>query len=252
MRQSIFLCLLFCLLSVCASSSWAQEVGQPLFLDVAQKEIDVTTGFSGADITVFGNIAVAGDLALVLTGPEKRIVIRKKEEIAGMWVNRKAMDFKRVPLFYDYAVSRNESLLAGAETLKELKIGLNYISFEPDIKDEMNDVSEFQEAIIRTEQERGNFSLDPKPITFIGPQLFRANFSMPPNVPIGVYNVRAVLFQNGSVIATQDVPITIRPKGLASLILMYATKYSFFYALVGLSMAIIAGLSGFYMLRRDR
>lgn len=232
------------------SLSFAQEP-QPLFLDVAQKTIDVTTGFEGADVIVFGIKGASGDLAILISGPEKRIVLRKKEKVSGLWMNRSSMDFRHVPLFYDYAVSRNEEDIASPEMLKNLNIGLNYLTFDPDTDKSAEDISMFQDALIRTQQQRGLFSLKPKSISFIGAELFRTNFYLPKNIPMGQYKIEAILLDNGKVIARQDMPITVRPKGLAAMILMYATNFSFAYALTCLIIAVVAGFAGFFLLRKD-
>ena len=87
---------------------------------------------------------------------------------------------------------------------------------------------------------------------FTGTQLFRANFYLPPSVPIGTYMVEAILFREGEIIARQEIPIQVRPKGLSASILMYATNYSLAYGLTALVIALMAGFGGFYLLRRDR
>ena len=142
--------------------------------------------------------------------------------------------------------------MASADTLRTAKVGLNYISFEPDTRDDTRALSEFQEALIRTQQEKGYFPLDPKNVQFTGTQLFRANFYLPPSVPIGTYMVEAILFREGEIIARQEIPIQVRPKGLSASILMYATNYSLAYGLTALVIALMAGFGGFYLLRRDR
>ena len=247
MKIIIFLILFFCGTPLAYAQNQA-----PLFLDVAQKNIDVTTGFEGADIIVFGIKAAAGDLAIILTGPEKRVVLRQKQSVGGLWMNRASMDFRRVPLFYDYAVSRNESDIAPSETLKNLNIGLNYLEFDPDTDLSAEQIATFEDALIRTQQARGHFSLKPKSISFIGAELFRTNFYVPNNIPMGQYKIEAILLNEGKLIARQDISITIRPKGIAALILMYATNYSFAYAIACLIIAICAGFLGFLTLRKDR
>jgi uncharacterized protein (TIGR02186 family) len=228
------------------------QTEKPLYLDVAQSSVDVTTGFEGAEITVFGAINETGDLAITLKGPLKRVILRRKESTNGLWMNRTNMDFRRVPLFYDYAVSKDEQFLASEETLRQLDIGINYVSFDPDSKADQKTISEFQEALIRTQQEKGNYSLDPRMIHFSGSKLFRTNFYLPQSVPMGRYTIEAILMRGGKIIEQQEKFIEVKPKGISAMILFYATNYSFVYALIGLGIAISAGLTGFFMLRRDR
>jgi uncharacterized protein (TIGR02186 family) len=248
MKARFFQVLILCLLL--PLSAHAQQPA--MYIDVAQKNIDVTTGFQGAELTVFGMLNEQGDVAILLKGPEKRVVLRRKQSVNGMWMNRASMDFRRVPLFYDYATSRDENLLANADVLREAQVGLNYILFDPDTRADAKTISEFQEALIRTQQQKGYFLLDPKQVQFTGTQLFRTNFYLPPSVPIGTYMIEAILFRDGAIISKQEIPIQVRPKGISALILMYATEYSLAYGLTALFIAVFMGLSGFFLLRRDR
>lgn len=250
MRYGAFLSLL--LLSFIILVPRANAQMPAMYLDVADKNVDVTTGFQGAELVVFGMLNETGDVAVLLKGPEKRVVLRRKEPVNGMWMNRSSLDFRRVPLYYDYATSRDENFLASADILREARVGLNFISFEPDTRGDTRDITEFQEALIRTQQQKGFFPLDPKGVQFTGTQLFRANFYLPPSVPIGTYMVEAILFREGKIVSRQEIPIQVRPKGISASILMYATDYSLAYGLTALFIAIMAGLGGFYLLRRDR
>ena len=250
--MKIFSFLACLLLSFMVVMPRAEAQMPAMFLDVADKNVDVTTGFQGAELVVFGMLNETGDVAILLKGPEKRVVLRRKEPVDGMWMNRSSMDFRRVPLYYDYATSRDENFLASADILREAKVGLNFISFEPDTRGDTRELAEFQEALIRTQQRKGYFPLDPKGVQFSGTQLFRANFYLPPSVPIGTYMVEAILFRDGKIITRQEIPIQVRPKGLSASILMYATDYSLAYGITALLIAIMAGLGGFYLLRRDR
>ncbi len=249
--MKIFL-YLFCMIFFLHVQIANAQATQPLYIDIAQSSVDVTTGFEGANITIFGMKTQSGDVAITLKGPLKRVILRRKESTNGMWMNRMSMDFKRVPLFYDYAVSKDETLIAKEQTLRDLDIGINYVSFDPDTNANPTVIAEFQEALIRTQQEKGNYSLDPQMINFINPQFFRTNFYLPQSVPMGKYTVEAILLNNGEVIDKQQASITIEPKGLSAMILLYATNYSFMYAIIALLIAITAGFTGFFMLRRDR
>jgi hypothetical protein len=68
-----------------AAPSWAQE----LIADISERRIDITTGFSGAEVLVFGAIEGEGDVVVVARGPSQNMVLRRKERQFGIWINGK-------------------------------------------------------------------------------------------------------------------------------------------------------------------
>ncbi|RUU52868.1 TIGR02186 family protein, partial [Mesorhizobium sp. M2C.T.Ca.TU.009.01.2.1] len=71
--------------------------------------ISITAGFSGADLTIFGSlenpdplIARQGryDVVVVLEGPPRPVVVRRKDRVLGVWVNLDSETFENVPVSY--------------------------------------------------------------------------------------------------------------------------------------------------------
>ena len=170
----------------------------------------------------------------------------------GIWLNRESVDFRRVPLFYNYAVSRSESRLSDPGTLATYGIGINALSFDAADYDKKTNTAEFQEALIRTRQSQGLFPLTPMPVRFIGDRLFKASFYLPANVPVGHYQVSAYLFSDGRIIDNYHTGFDVGQAGLSADILNFAVDYSFAYALLGLGLAIAAGGWAFWMSRSQR
>ncbi len=242
--------LLLCLLIV-SPAAYAQNKGN-IVIDLADDHVDITSGFTGENVVVFGTADQDGDIAIVLRGPENRIIMRKKEPSLGMWLNRESVDFKHVPLFYAYAVSRSEDKIADAVTLKNYGIGLNALQFEAADYDEQTHVSEFQEALIRTQQAKGLFPSEPSPIRFMGQRLFKTSFYLPADVPVGKYQVQSYLFRDGEIIDSRAIDLDVAQAGLSADILNFAVDHSFMYALLGLLLAMSAGFMAFWMSRSQR
>ena len=82
----------------------AQDV--PLVAALSRTDIEVTTGFTGASLVVFGSteppIGPGGDEILVIArGPTRPVVVRRKVSVAGLiWVNGPAARFAQVPGYY--------------------------------------------------------------------------------------------------------------------------------------------------------
>src|SRR5271170_5227924 len=93
---SSFLILLILLIPLPAAAA-------PLVADLSNYRIDIDSGFNGTRIFLFGARSDNGDIVAVIRGPAKDYIVRKKEEVAGIWVNRQRMRFFGVPDFYAIA-----------------------------------------------------------------------------------------------------------------------------------------------------
>lgn len=243
--------LLFLFFLILPTVAKAQNAGN-IVIDLADDRIDITSSFSGEKVTVFGTADQDGDIAIVLRGPQTRIVMRKKEPSLGMWLNRDSVDFKNVPLFYSYAVTRSEGGIADAQTLKNYGIGLNALEFDAAKYDDKAGIAEFQEALVRTQQAKGLFPLTPTPIRFIGQRLFKATFYLPSDVPVGQFSVVGYLFKDGAFVDSRTINLEVAQTGLSGEVLNFAADHSFAYALLGLFLAMMAGFTAFWMSRSQR
>jgi hypothetical protein len=99
-------CLLLVAWLLLGAGGPARAQDQPLVAALSQAQVEVTTGFSGAGLMVFGStdqpIGPGGDEIIVLArGPTRPIVIRRKVAVAGvLWVNGPAARFAAVPGYY--------------------------------------------------------------------------------------------------------------------------------------------------------
>ncbi len=232
----------------------AQPVGAqttaPLSIDVAERTIDITTGFNGAQLVVHGTRRAAGDVAVIIRGPEKDIVVRRKARVLGLWMNGRGIAFHEVPGFYDLALTRPANQLAPFSELRRYNIGLDALDFETR-EDDSNIVSGFREAMIRNQQVHGHFPLEPKAVNFIDADFFRVDFTLPANVPAGVYRIDAYLIKDGAVTATRNAEIKVAQNGMSAEIYLFAHNQSLLYAIVAVLMALFFGWGAHSLLRRE-
>src|SRR5690606_21979933 len=86
-----------------------------LTVDLAQKRIDITTGFHGADLAIYGVKKAPGEIAVVIRGPSQSMVVRGKSRVLGVWMNSRSLEFTNVPVYYDLALSVPEDRIAPFE-----------------------------------------------------------------------------------------------------------------------------------------
>ncbi len=228
-----------------------QARADALTIDLAHNTVDITTGFTGAKLVLFGVKEKEGDLAVVVRGPEKRIVVRRKEQILGMWMNRKSVEFLDVPTYYDYAVSAPEQILADPEVLRGSRIGLDALSFTPVEAEDDTDVSAFHEALVWNKIARGLYPLEPGNVIYLNNSFFKVTFSIPANVPTGDYTVTAYLFQNGQISEIEQTDLKVAQTGFSADVNNFALQNGIVYGILSVMLAVVSAWSAHTFLRRD-
>jgi len=241
--------LLAVVLSFFAAPVYAQQ--NDLVIDLPQQNIDITTGFSGAMLPVYGVVRGQGNLAIVLEGPRRTMVVRRKEEIMGAWMNRQSMMFKDVPGFYSYALSASEDDIANAAIRRALHIGPDSLDTYLDTDEDEQEAKRFKEALIRNEQSAGLFALAPRPITNVHNGFFKTEFRLPSNVPTGNYLLTAYLIRGDDIIAQDKTGFRVAQVGFSARIYSFAMDHSLTYGFMAVLIAALTGWSAYAFLRRD-
>lgn len=236
-----------------------------LEMDLASDHVDITTGFNGAPLYVYGTInsLVAGrkaiedenmTLAIVVKGPGKTVIVRRKEQIMGMWMNRTALEFQNVYSFYDLATNRPVSEFENKQVLNIEDIGLNYLDFHAGRDDqniEQTLISTFREALIQNKQNAGLYALREKAIDFPAPGFFKAKFNVPPNVPTGKYQIKGYLFEDGELADTKTLNLKVAQIGMNAEIYKFAYQQTLLYGFAAVLFALVLGWSAHAFLRHD-
>ncbi len=215
---------------------------QGMAIDLAQDHVDITTGFNGGFVVLYGTKNHAGDVAIVVRGPERDITVRKKGQFMGMWVTGEWIDFHDVPLYYDYALSRPESQIAPQDVLTREGIGLSGMTFRAmNVREDDARIGSFHEALIRSKQKQGLFPLKPKKIEFLHPNFFKTVLYVPSNVPKGRYEVEAFLIEDGRIIDSSRDTLKVAQIGTSASLNDLAYSHSFLYGLACIFMGAFAG-----------
>ena len=220
-----------------------------LDIDISEPNLQITTGFNGDTLTLFGTSQPKGDIIILVKGPEKTTQIRRKVDVMGLWIQTQTIAFKNVPGYYNVASSRHIKDIASHEVLTNLLLGINNLTFET--KDTSNAVPRFQEALIQNMQLKRLFSLTPDAVEYINDTLFKTRIQMPAHVPLGDYTIEAFLFKDGKLIDRQEKPFNVSQTGLTGDITHFSQDRPFFYGLFVVFLALLSGLGASILLRRD-
>jgi len=227
-----------------ASPSFA---AQDLAVDLASDHVDITTGFNGSNLVLFGTRKPGADVVVVVEGPRKNIAVRRKSNVLGVWMNTSFEKFEDVPVFYSHAVGRDadkkskDSALVIPEKLAEKhNIGPKNIIARPDDMSEKK-FETFRAALIRTQQEAGMFAKGASQIDFLSDRLFRTTIYMPANVPQGQYTVMTYMVDGERVLESAQTRLKVEQIGFSAQLYKFAMSFSFAYAALCVALAVFAG-----------
>ncbi|MBM3548326.1 MAG: hypothetical protein FJX54_15355 [Alphaproteobacteria bacterium] len=229
----------------------APSRAQPLVADLSQHLVAITAGFTGADIVMFGATDGPGDVVVVVTGPPKPTIVRRKGRLAGIWVNRESMLFADAPTFYGVASSKPINEILSPQQLDRHQVGVDHIRLlPPNPEARRDDIPEFREALVRARQRDGLYASEPGKVTFLGERLFRARVVLPAKVTTGPYRVQVLLVREGQVVTVQTTPLLVSKIGFSADVFDFAHQESAFYGLIAILIAAAAGWTAAAAFRR--
>jgi len=226
---------------------------EPLVADLSSHLIAITTGFTGTDVVLFGAVDGAEDnagevIVVVVRGPSNDIIVRRKQRVMGIWINRDQVRFNGTPSYYALASSRPFDSNLDATILTPYGIGLDRMALTPETAP--GDLGDFRAALVRRKVEAGAYVSAVGQVAFLGNQLFRVNFHFPANVPTGSYLIEVLLVRGGEVVSAQTTPLVIGKIGLGAEIYDFAHRHAAFYGLGAIAGALLAGFAAHLMFRR--
>jgi uncharacterized protein (TIGR02186 family) len=235
------------------------DVGEEVVSDISTREISIQSNFNGIEILIFGSIDYSGavepdkeiyDVVVVLRAPYQTIVARRKERVAGIWMNGPGKVYPSVPGFYAALSSRPLYAITSDQTLKQLGIGLANLEFGRDTHGDYAEEN-FRSAVVRLKEQQMLFQQHDDGVAFIGKSLFRASVDLPVNVPIGRYTATIYLFRDGHVVSKNESTLEVSKAGFERAIYLMAFQHPLVYGLVAVLLAMLAGLAGWVAFRRE-
>jgi uncharacterized protein (TIGR02186 family) len=243
-RLLVVLCLLL------AGTGAGRARAEALVADLSNHLIAITTGFTGTDLLLFGATDGPGDVLAVIRGPTGRAIVRRMGRLFGIWVNRDSLDFDEVPNFYAVASSRPLGQLLTAETAQRYGIGLDNLGLQPLDEAAPGEAAEMLAALTRIKIRENLFRPEPGRVSFLGGQLFRADFHFPANVPTGSYLVQILLLRDGKVASAQTTPLIVSKIGVGADIFQFAHRHAAAYGALAIVIALFAGWMAHLAFRR--
>lgn len=234
-------------LSLGARAVWSQD----LTVDLTKNIVEVTTGFTGSDVTLYGAKSGPGDVIVAVRGPLQRAVVRRKANVAGVWANAASVTFDAVPAYY--AVASNRAL---DEIINEVErdinqIGAAHLELEPvDVDAPFAEIKFFREALIRARAREKLYTITENDLIFLSEDMFRTEFRFPASVTTGTFSVDVFLVRDGEIQEAATKLLNVRKFGFGAFVYDMAHRRSWLYGAAAVIIACISGWAANAAFRR--
>jgi uncharacterized protein (TIGR02186 family) len=210
---------------------------------VAPSTILIGSDYSGGSIVVFGAIANdqpsrSYDAIVTVTGPRQDLLVRRKERVFGIWVNRRSRTFSDVPSFLAVFANRPFDAIASADMLLRHRVGLKHSIFAEKAVDEDDP---FAANLIRTRIDESLYIEQPKGVSFVSPAVFRVEIPLPKRALIGAYDVVLKIFAGGAPVAQTRSTFNVEKVGVAQFVATASVDHGLIYGLATMGIALLTG-----------
>lgn len=228
-----------------------------LVAELSQSTVEITTGFTGTELLVFGATdrligpqpgAGHGDDVLIVAQNEPQpMVVRRKINVLGFWINGPSARFRSVPGVYLLAGTRPLNEMLSAEERATKRIGLANLPLQ---STGVQDPS-YREALLKLKQDAHLWMEADTPLQIAGARLFSARLPLPATVQTGDYRVEVMLVREGRILARQELNFRVERVGTAASISDVARQEPLIYGVLCILLAAFAGWMGSVLFRRS-
>lgn len=246
LRMPLFALALFAILQIPADAARDNA----LVVDLSDDLIGISTGFTGANVLLFGATDGEGDVIVLVRSPDSRVVVRRKSRVAGIWINTDELTFDDAPGFYKIASSAPVADLLPPRLLEINQVGVENIIFNPHEFLTPNEEQVFRDALVRNKQRSGLYGESVGDVNIQGGRLFRTRLELPANVPTGEYTVTVLLVDKREIVGRSTRQLSVRKVGIEAKVTEFAFEQSHWYGLLAVLIALIAGWFAGFVFRK--
>lgn len=216
---------------------------------LSQNRVSITADFVGSEILVYGAVKrdaptpEGSPLEVIVTveGPATPLTVRRKERVAGIWINNASVRVDSAPSFFAVATTGPLShILSDTENLR-FNITIERVIRAVGITAEAEKAGEFLLALLRVRTQEDRYRILEGKVELTEDTLFRTDVELPANLIEGEYKVRIFLLRDQKVVAHQERVVGVRKVGLERFIFNLAHQQPLIYGLMSLVLAALAG-----------
>lgn len=228
----------------------APSAQETVVTGISTDNIALTANFTGSEIFVFGAVRREGpappdlsplDIIITIKGPERPVIVRRKDRRFGIWTNTDSIRIRQVPSYYAIASTRSMSdLLTETERLR-FGIGMDQAVRRIGSHPTLSETGVFAEAVVRLREESGHYARMDGAVSLAEQTLFQARFQMPANLVEGEYAAEFFLVRDRAVISSGSTLIRVQKAGIERWIYNLSRQRPLEYGVLAVLVALVAG-----------
>lgn len=233
---------------------------ETLIAAMSSHQIQITSNYTGSQLTVFGLVERDGrsvsrsdphDIIVTVRGPRRMLLVRQKEQLGPIWINRTQRRFPESPVFLLVASNRPIAEMMSAETARRDRIGLANAERTAQAWFDDASMTQFRDSLVRIMQGKSLYAYEERGVTFLSNSLFSAPIDVPATAPTGSYTVDVVLYSGGVPLARQQTNFEVIKTGAEQRLASGAYDWPIFYGLATVLLALFLGWGASVVFRRD-
>lgn len=243
---------LACLIILSTFVSYARANEADIAIALTDERVEVDTGFTGAQLTLFGAVSGIGnpaavDIIAIIRGPETSFRIRKLEQRNLIWTPGAPHHVEDAPGLYITSATRTIGDIAPLPDQATYRLGADHltISVAPEniseIEDPLFPEDLYRNAFLTEIEDLGLYRDTIGGIVFKKGGLFAVNVNLPATTPVGDYEVSVYLYQDGILLGQDAAELSVNKVGLERRIYDLAHERPVTYGLLCVAMSLFAG-----------
>lgn len=225
------------------------QADESIVSGLSQNRVSITADFVGSEILVYGAVkrdapapeGSALEVIVTVEGPATPVTVRRKDRVAGIWINNASIRVDSAPSFFALATTGPlNHILSDTENLRH-DITIERVIRAVGIAAEADNAGEFLLALLRVRTQEDRFRVLEGKVELTEETLFRTDVELPANLVEGEYRVRIFLLRDQKVVAQQERLVGVRKVGLERFIFNLAHERPLIYGLLSLVLAALAG-----------
>lgn len=234
---------------------------ETLIASLSSTRVAITSNYTGSSLAVFGaierdaqTVARAGDYDVVITvrGPRQLIVVREKERMGPIWLNREQQKFPYAPAYLGVFSSKPLEEITSEPLRRRWRIGIEAIVDAPEFTLDRGGLDDpFRKALVRLRRQEELYVDNDRGVVFLAPSVFRGAVPLPATAPPGNYDVEILLFANEVILARALTSFELVKTGFEQRVGDISRDWSLLYGLATTAIAILFGWIASIIFRRD-
>ena len=217
--------------------------------EVSQHEVNLQQGFTGTELLLFGAVltpegsraAQDYDIVVVLKGPTRSIVLREKQQIAGIWINAASTEFRSAPAYYAIASTKPISEIVDDKTAAIYELGLKWLQLSPIGAINPEEQARFSAGLVDFNRSNGLYREEEGGVKVSEQVLYQARIDLPSSVLTGTYTAETFAISKGRVVASASSKVEVRKQGVELAIARFSDDYGFAYGLLAVIVSVGMG-----------